>query len=103
MKFHYLFALPLLCMALPAHSETAAQTLEYQSAFEGYQAYSDPEIQNWPKANQLVEEIGGWRVYAREPYENKAENKPQDKPESGVPIDAAKPPAAKLHQHGGAQ
>lgn len=99
MKFHHLIALPLLCMALPAHSETAAQTLEYQSAFEGYQAYSDPEIQNWPKANELVEEIGGWRVYAREPYESKAENEAA----GAVPTGAAKPPAAKPHQHGGAK
>ncbi|MCR2747210.1 hypothetical protein [Limnobacter parvus] len=103
MKFHYLVALPLLGVALPVHSETAAQTFEYQSAFEGYQAYSDPEIQNWPKVNRLVEEIGGWRVYAREPYESKAENN-SDNPEKGAaPTGAANPPAAKPHQHGGAQ
>lgn len=69
MKFHSLFALPWLVLALPSHAQPAAQELEYQSAFEGYQAYSDAELQNWPKVNQLVDEIGGWRVYAREPYE----------------------------------
>lgn len=70
MKLHYLIALPLWGLAWPAHSDTTAQTFEYQSAFENYQGYSDPEIQNWPEANKLVDEIGGWRVYAREPYEN---------------------------------
>lgn len=94
MKFHFPFALLLLGLAVPAYSESAAQTLEYQSAFEGYQAYSDPEIQNWPKVNELVEEIGGWRVYAREPYENKAEDKAAGDANTG---------SAKPHQHGGAQ
>lgn len=98
MKFHFPFALLLLGLAVPAYSESAAQTLEYQSAFEGYQAYSDPEIQNWPKVNELVEEIGGWRVYAREPYENKVENKAEDKAAGDANTGSAKP-----HQHGGAQ
>lgn len=94
MKFHSPFALLLLASALPAHAEQAVQELEYRSVFEGYQAYSDPEIQNWPKANQLVDEIGGWRVYAREPYEDKAKEQPASAKE------AAKPEA---HNHGGAQ
>lgn len=94
MKFHSLFALPWLVLALPSHAQSAAQELEYQSAFEGYQAYSDAEIQNWPKVNQLVDEIGGWRVYAREPYEKSAD-KPADSKE------AAKQPTH--HNHGGAQ
>ncbi|WP_334118574.1 hypothetical protein [Limnobacter sp.] len=90
MKFHSLFALPLLALALPSHAQPAAQELEYQSVFEGYQAYSEPEIQNWPKVNQLVEEIGGWRVYSREPYADK----------SGE--DNAAPPQDDPHrQHGG--
>jgi hypothetical protein len=94
MKFHSLFALLLLASALPAHAEQAVQELEYRSVFEGYQAYADPEIQNWPKANQLVEEIGGWRVYAREPYENSAKDKPTDSKEPAQPHS---------HQHGGAR
>jgi hypothetical protein len=96
MKFHSLFALPsvALLLALPVQAETSTQKLEYQSAFEGYQAYSDAEIQNWPEANQLVDEIGGWRVYAREPYE-----KPADKPADSK--EPAKQPTH--HKHGGAQ
>lgn len=102
MKSHYLSAL-LLALALPAHAEQAATELEYKSVFEGYRAYSDPEIQNWPKVNELVEEIGGWRVYAREPYENKAENKAKDKATGDASTDSATQPAAKPHQHGGSQ
>lgn len=86
------FALLLLALALPAQAEPAVQEIEYRSVFEGYQAYSDPEIQNWPKANQLVEEIGGWRVYAREPHED------QDKPAS-----SKAPAKSKVHDHGGAE
>lgn len=93
MKFHHLIALAVFGLALPVHAETVAQQeLEYQSAFEGYRPYNDPEIQNWPKVNQLVEEIGGWRVYAREPYENKAEDKAAEDANTGT---------AKPHQHGG--
>lgn len=104
MKFHHLIALAVFGMAMPVHAETVAQQeLEYQSAFEGYRPYNDPEIQNWPKVNQLVEEIGGWRVYAREPYETKTENKSEDNVKGSTPTGSAKPPAAAPHQHGGAQ
>lgn len=92
MKSYSLIALPLLVLALPAYAQTAAQELDYKSAFEGYQAYSEPEIQNWPKVNDEVGEIGGWRVYAREPYDEKSSE------------DKAEPPQADPHrQHGGAQ
>jgi len=94
MKSHFLFAPLLLAFASSANAEQAVQELEYRSAFEDYQAYSDSEIQNWPKANQLVDEIGGWRVYAREPYEDKEKDKP------AVSREATQPNA---HKHGGAQ
>lgn len=96
MKFHSLFALPSLALilAMPVQAEPTAQELDYKSVFEGYQAYSDPEIHNWPKANQLVEEIGGWRVYAREPYEDKAKDEPADSEQATQP---------NVHKHGGAQ
>lgn len=90
MTFHSLFALPLLALTLPAHAQTAAQELDYQSAFEGYQAYFEPDIQNWPKVNKEVGEIGGWRVYSREPYTEKSGD------------DKASSPQADPHrQHGG--
>lgn len=45
-------------------------------------------------ALKLVDEIGGWRVYAREPYEDKEKDKP------AVSREATQPNA---HKHGGAQ
>lgn len=98
MKFHLLIAPTLFAFTLPLQAETVVQELEYQSAFEGYKAYSDSEIQNWPKAIQLVDEIGGWRVYSREPSENNLEGKPA----TGAPTGSTtqKP---ELHQHGGAK
>ena len=94
MKSHFLFAPLLLAFASSANAEQAVQELEYRSAFEGYQAYSDSEIQNWPKANQLVDEIGGWRVYAREPYEDKTKGEPAESKQATQPH---------VHKHGGAQ
>ena len=88
MNSHYPFALLLLGLAITAHAETAVQELEYRSAFEGYKAYSDPEIQNWPKANKLVDEIGGWRVYALEPDEDK-----------GEAAESSEPTSPKTHNH----
>ena len=84
MNFHYPFALVVLAVAMPAHAEQAVQELEYRSAFEGYQGYSDPEMKNWPSANQLVDQIGGWRVYAREPYEDKNQDKANEQDNSNA-------------------
>lgn len=99
MKLQLLIAPTLFAFALPLQAETAAQVLEYKSAFEGYKSYSDSEIQNWPKSNQLVDEIGGWRVYAREPAEAKQETKVEGMSTGST----EQQPAPRPHQHGGAQ
>ena len=52
-----------------APASHASVELNYQSALDGYQAYSEPDITNWPQAIKTVEEIGGWRAYAREASE----------------------------------
>jgi hypothetical protein len=97
MSFHFPIALPwaaLACaLAWPAHAETGAPELHYESAFEGYQAYSNPEIKDWSGVNQLVGEIGGWRVYAREPHVVKPAQSTVDVPEAS--------PSAAQHPHGG--
>lgn len=98
MNFHYPLALVSLALAMPAHAEQAVQNLEYRSAFEGYQSYADPEIQSWQKANQLVDEIGGWRVYAREPFEDKEKDKAKNRPASST-----EPAQPNTHSHGGAK
>lgn len=40
--------------------------IAYRSAFEGYQAYTDEKMLDWPEANNAVARIGGWRAYAKE-------------------------------------
>lgn len=60
-------ALALALTVAPASHALAE--LNYQSALDGYQSYSEPEMANWPQAIKTVEEIGGWRAYARETSE----------------------------------
>ena len=48
----------------PAPQSVAAG--RYQSAFEGYRAYSDDKVLSWRESNDTVGKVGGWRVYARE-------------------------------------
>lgn len=97
MNFHVKIAPPLAVMvfalSLPVHAETAAPELEYKSAFEGYQAFKETEVKDWSTVNQLVGEIGGWRVYAREP----GQETPPERAVDG-PINH---PAVKPHRHGG--
>ena len=46
--------------------ETTAQTNEYESVFESYENWEWEETSDWLKANQKVDEIGGWQYYSRE-------------------------------------
>ena len=48
----------------PQMTETAPTG--FQSAFEGYQPYTEEKPGNWVKANDTVGKIGGWRAYAKE-------------------------------------
>lgn len=41
-------------------------TLSYRSAFTDYRAYSEQPLASWREANDKVDQIGGWRAYARE-------------------------------------
>ncbi|HEX4844254.1 MAG TPA: hypothetical protein VFV57_11325 [Limnobacter sp.] len=84
--------LPCLALLLPAFAHTAENDLHYTSVFENYQPYAEPELQNWPKAIETVEEIGGWRVYARETQVGDPPTREE------VP-----PPPANHHKHSGGQ
>lgn len=100
MKFPTLWALPLVALAGPAFAnstaDSTANALEYQSAFENYQAYDEPGIANWPALNRQVDEIGGWQVYAREPLLEQQQTEPAQQPAS-----QAEPPQPPAHNHGG--
>jgi len=41
---------------------------EYRSPLSAYQPFEDADG-DWKEANDRVGEIGGWRVYSREPFE----------------------------------
>lgn len=41
-------------------------SLQFNSTFTGYRAYTDQSVGSWREANDEVGRIGGWRAYARE-------------------------------------
>ena len=52
-----------------AHASAAPIGLHYQSPIANYQPYREPTIASWPRANDTVQQIGGWRSYAKEARE----------------------------------
>ena len=38
----------------------------WRSAFDGYRPFSDETTLPWRQANETVQDVGGWRAYARE-------------------------------------
>lgn len=39
---------------------------EYSSVFSSYSLFNDPVLASWQKSNATVQQIGGWRAYAKE-------------------------------------
>ena len=52
--------------AAPKSDVNPSVAAPFQSAFEGYRAYSDDAVTSWKAANDNVAQIGGWREYARQ-------------------------------------
>ena len=59
--------------SMAAHAQPAAvpptqpaSLPAFQSAFEGYQPYTDDQTVDWKAANDTTARIGGWRAYAKE-------------------------------------
>ena len=81
----------------PLDGKAAAPPLAYRSAFTGYKklAVESPPIA-WRDANDAVERIGGWRVYAREAQQPDATPaaKAADSPPAAKPVAAASAPTA---------
>ena len=62
-----LFALASLPVhAQPTAARPASPPPAFQSAFEGYQPYTDDKTVDWKAANDTTARIGGWRAYAKE-------------------------------------
>lgn len=70
MNLHVICVLAAAAAAWPAYAENSVGEPEYQSVFDDYRAYDEVELENWPKAIKQVEQIGGWRAYAREQAES---------------------------------
>ena len=52
--------------ALP---DPAPPTLDFRSALEAYQPFTDEKAIPWKEANETVYRRGGWRAYAKEAAE----------------------------------
>lgn len=53
-------------VSLAAHAQPAPKPPAFQSAFEGYQPYTDDKSIDWKAANDTAAQIGGWRAYAKQ-------------------------------------
>lgn len=60
----------------PLDGAAATKALDYQSPLKTYQGFREQPLQNWREANDLVGRIGGWRIYAMEPWEQPSNNAP---------------------------
>ena len=53
----------------PRSAEPVPPTLEFRSALEAYQPFTDEKAIPWKEANETVYRRGGWRAYAKEAAE----------------------------------
>lgn len=72
----------------PAHADAPKSvlptSLQYSSAIDAYQGYTDQSVQSWRQANDRVGRIGGWRAYAKEIKTGKpAKDAVSDDPHAG--------------------
>lgn len=50
----------------PADARAVVPPVMYVSPFAGYRSFKDERVADWKNANDVVGQIGGWKVYARE-------------------------------------
>jgi hypothetical protein len=58
----------------------------YTSPLEGYQRYADTGLSSWVQSNQTVQEIGGWKAYAKEAVDAPQESKRPAPPHHDKPM-----------------
>ncbi|WP_100147582.1 hypothetical protein [Limnohabitans sp. JirII-31] len=73
----------------PSATAKPSVDLRYRSTFDSYQRYVASPVQSWPQANDTVQQVGGWRAYAKELAPTP----------SAVPSATSTPPPP--HVHGG--
>ena len=75
------------------YAGAAAPKLKYRSVFNQYQGYSEQPVAPWRGTNDVVEKIGGWRVYAREARQPDAADKATATPRNpDVPSEQGRKP-----------
>lgn len=63
----WLAVVPLLLGTFHVNAQDPpAARLEFRSALQDYQPFSEGKLLPWKQANEAVREAGGWREYARE-------------------------------------
>jgi hypothetical protein len=77
---------------------TMPSQLRYASPLRTYKPFADLQVESWREANDRVNQIGGWRAYAKEMRGAEA-----DKDASKAPPQQPAAPAADPHagHHGG--
>ena len=97
-----LTALPALAVAQqtarpdPADPRVSVPPVVYVSPLMQYQPLGDEQVTSWKAANDLVEKIGGWRVYTKEAQEPTSATEQAGRP-SGQPAPQTNPPAQGGH------
>jgi hypothetical protein len=75
----------------PADPKASVPVVTFRSAFTEYRGWREEKLSDWHSANDVVGEIGGWRVYLREAHQpdpGPARQSPQQPPK---PAPASKP------------
>jgi hypothetical protein len=68
-----------------AECDTLVVVPEWNSAFADYKRFETQPIKSWQQLNDRVGEIGGWRTYAMEAYEEEDSGETQPDHESMMP------------------
>lgn len=68
----------------PTNPAASVPPVQYRSDLRRFQGAGDTPISSWAEANRTVNQIGGWRVYAREklPSDRLPETPPAQAPSS---------------------
>lgn len=75
----------------PLDPKAAVPPVQHRSAMSGYRPLAEAPVGSWKEANERVNRIGGWRVYAREATQPASPSESAAQPASA--------PASAAHRH----
>jgi hypothetical protein len=111
MRHHLFYSFLLMCSSVATASEpldvtTRVPNQQYQSPLKGYQPSMPGTVGSWQQANDVVREVGGWKVYLREAQAEDPKSSEPNMPPKAVPMVVpptpqapVKPAATHHHQH----